>query len=66
MVSMQTQIDGKRKSATQKWSVGNEVRVGFLTLRVKGWDSDNGYWKLESLDKTKNYLFIPHQGLHRV
>lgn len=54
----------------QDWTPGNVVKVGFLSLRVlsvvavKDWLPD--IYTLESLDGTKKYEFIPHNGLSRV
>lgn len=54
----------------QKWEVGAVVKVGFLTLRVLGvravkdWMPD--IYDLESLDGSRRYEFIPHNGLTRV
>lgn len=50
----------------QSWAIDAIVKVGFCTLRVKEWNSVNGYWHLESLDSKKQYEFIPHNGLHRI
>jgi len=54
----------------QNWSIGATVKVGFLTLRVisveavKDWLPD--IYTLESLDGSKTYEFIPHNGLTRI
>jgi hypothetical protein len=50
-----------RKSATQVWAVGEQVKVGFLSLRIVG-KAGNG-WKLVNKDATKHYEFVPHLGL---
>ncbi len=53
----------------QDWSVGAEVKVGFLKLRVLGVEAIKDglpdIYTLESLDGTKQYEFIPHNGLSR-
>lgn len=52
------------------WEPGQTVRVGFLTLRVLSARAEKDYlpdiYTLESLDGTKRYEFIPHNGLHRL
>lgn len=54
----------------QDWTIGNVVRVGFLTLRVIAVRAEYDYmpdiYTLESLDSTKQYEFIPHNGLNRI
>ena len=54
----------------QDWTPGNIVKVGFLRLRVLGaravFDGLPDIYDLESLDGTKHYEFIPHNGLTRV
>ena len=54
----------------QDWQPGNEVKVGFLRLRVIGWRAEYDYmpdiYTLESLDGSKRYEFIPHHGLKRI
>lgn len=56
--------------SSQKWEVGNIVKVGFMTLRVLGARAEKDYlpdiYTLESLDGTKRYEFIPHNGLTRI
>jgi hypothetical protein len=55
----------------QNWTVGSEVKVGFLNLRViagpiptpGNYHADE--YALESLDKTKFYRFTPHAGCFR-
>lgn len=46
---------------TQDWSIGNEVKVGFLTLTVVAY---NGVYELVSA-KGVRYEFEPHVGLTR-
>ncbi len=54
----------------QDWSIGSVVKVGFLSLRVTGaraeYDGLPDIYELESLDQTKQYEFIPHNGLTRI
>lgn len=58
------------KNSKQNWVVGHEVRVGFLTLRVTGVRAVKDFmpdiYDMESLDGSKRYEFIPHNGLTRV
>lgn len=48
---------------TQNWSVGNIVKVGFLSLKVVG--MRGGTYKLEST-KGVAYEFTPYTGLVKV
>lgn len=50
-----------RKPAQQVWAVGEQVKVGFLSLRVTAKTSRG--WKLTNKDATKHYEFEPHIGL---
>lgn len=54
----------------QNWSVGSVVKVGFLSLRVLGVEAVKDglpdIYTMESLDGTKRYEFIPHNGLRRL
>ena len=53
-----------RKSAKQVWAVGEQVKVGFLSLRIVG---KTGYgWKLVNKDGSRHYEFQPHLGLFGV
>ena len=53
-----------RKPAQQVWAVGEQVKVGFLSLRII---AKMGYgWKLTNKDASKHYEFAPHLGLFRV
>ena len=58
--------DSKNKS----WQPGATVKVGFLTLRVVSVEAVYDYmpdiYKLESLDGTRKYEFIPHRGISRI
>lgn len=51
-----------RRPATQVWAVGEQVKVGFMSLRITG-KYQNGDWRLINADGTKVYAFAPHQGL---
>ena len=57
-------------NSKQNWSVGATVKVGFLALRVLAIhaikDGRPDIYDLESLDGSKKYEFIPHNGLTRV
>ncbi len=60
-----------RKTSKQDWSVGNEVKVGFLTLIVEGVeDHTNCYgqviYRLTNKDSTKKYTFSPYYGLDKI
>lgn len=54
----------------QDWSIGQTVKVGFLSLRVVSvraeYDGLPDIYTLASLDGTKRYEFIPHNGLSRL
>lgn len=55
----------------QTWEVGKVVKVGFMTLRVTDKEPTPGdympdAYRLESLDGSKRYRFVPHNGLERV
>lgn len=66
MWNMNRQINGTRKSKSQDWSIGNSVKVGFLTLRVKSFQPIGGIYSLESVDGKKQYEFVPHSGLSKL
>ena len=55
---------------SQKWEVGERVKVGFLTLTVqdKVYTPGHGMPDLYVLcsDKGKRYVFTPHYGLQKV
>lgn len=53
-----------RKPAQQVWAVGEQVKVGFLSLRIVA-KTPNG-WKLTNKDATKHYEFEPHMGLFAI
>lgn len=54
----------------QDWTIGSVVKVGFLSLRVISMRAEYDYlpdiYTLESLDGSKHYEFIPHNGLRRI
>jgi hypothetical protein len=54
-------INRNRKPAQQLWAVGEQVKVGFLSLRIVG--KTPTAWKLVNQDATKHYEFEPHNGL---
>lgn len=53
-----------RKASSQVWAVGEQVKVGFLSLRITA-KTPSG-WKLVNKDATKHYEFEPHMGLYSV
>jgi hypothetical protein len=53
-----------RKPAQQVWAIGEQVKVGFLSLRIVA-KTANG-WKLVNKDATKHFEFEPHVGLFAV
>ena len=57
------------RNTKQDWTIGKVVKVGFLSLRIVGakavFDGLPDIYDLESLDGTKKYEFIPHNGLTR-
>lgn len=55
----------------QDWSVGSTVKIGFLSLIVRGAYETPGDYKpdayLLSNDKQTNfYRFVPHNGLEKI
>jgi len=59
-----------RSPARQSWETGAIVKVGFLTLKVLEKVATPGNWlpdqyALSSLDGSKFYRFVPHNGLAR-
>lgn len=58
------------KATKQSWEIGAIVKVGFCKLRVKAiraiYDGLPDIYDLESIDGSKQYEFIPHNGLKRV
>ena len=58
------------KNSTQNWSIGETVKVGFLKLKVLSVRAEYDYkpdiYTLESLDGSKKYEFIPHNGLTKL
>ena len=53
-----------RKPAKQVWAVGEQVKVGFLSLRITG-KTGHG-WTLVNKDASKHYEFEPHRGLFAI
>lgn len=57
-------------SKNASWNIGKVVKVGFLFLRVVGCtavkDGKPDIYYLASLDGSKHYEFIPHNGLRRI
>ena len=58
------------RSKNKDWSIGAIVKIGFCTLRVVSARAEKDYlpdiYVLESIDGTKKYEFIPHNGLTRI
>jgi hypothetical protein len=58
------------RNSKQDWSRGSIVNVGFLKLRVLGFEAIKDglpdIYTLESLDGRKLYEFVPHNGLTRI
>lgn len=54
----------------QNWTPGQVVKVGFLSLRVVSARAVKDFlpdiYTLSSLDGSKVYEFIPHNGLNRI
>ena len=54
----------------QNWTIGNMVKVGFLSLRVLAvraeFDGLPDIYTLANQDGTKLYEFVPHHGLTRI
>lgn len=54
----------------QDWTIGNTVRVGFMTLTVVSFEPTPGdgmpdVYHLVTLDGQHKYTFQPHYGLNR-
>jgi len=59
------------RNSKQNWEVGQTVKVGFLSLRITAkiptpGDYAPDAYAMESLDGSKKYEFVPHNGLHRI
>lgn len=58
------------RSKNKDWTPGAIVKIGFMTLRVLSARAEYDYkpdiYTLESLDGSKRYEFIPHNGLTRI
>ena len=54
----------------QNWTPGETVKVGFMTLKVISCqaikDGLPDVYTLASLDGSRRYEFIPHNGLSRI
>ena len=54
----------------QDWTPGKVVKVGFLQLRVLSYraefDGLPDIYTMESINGTRRYEFIPHNGLTRL
>lgn len=55
----------------QTWQVGQQVKVGFLSLMVVGQEGTPGdglpnAWLLMDASGSKHYRFIPHNGIERI
>ena len=59
-----------RTAAGNEWMPGCVVKVGFLHLRVVDckavYDGKPDIYTLTSLDGSKKYEFVPHNGLTRI
>ena len=58
-------------NSKQSWQPGSTVNVGLLTLRVTALEPTPGdyapdAYRLESLDGSRKYRFVPHNGLERL
>lgn len=54
--------------STQSWEIGEQVKVGFLSLRIVDKQATPGDYLpdayiLTNKDATKYYRFVPHNGL---
>lgn len=58
------------QNSAQDWTVGNTVRVGFLTLTVKRIELTPGDYKPDAYileaKSGQQYRFVPHNGLQRI
>lgn len=59
------------KNSRQNWEVGSNVKVGFLTLTIIAKEPTPGDYMpdaylLTSLDGSREYRFVPHNGLERL
>ena len=57
------------RNSKQNWSIGSVVKVGFMELRITGIkavrDGMPDIYEMKSLDGSRRYEFIPHNGLIR-
>jgi hypothetical protein len=60
----------RERAGRQTWQSGDVVKVGFVTLRMVSAravvDGMPDIYTLESLDGSRRYEFVPHNGLRRV
>lgn len=58
------------RNTGQDWKIGAVVKVGFMKLRIIGLraikDGLPDIYDMESIDGSRQYEFIPHNGLTRV
>lgn len=59
------------QNSKQNWEPGQQVRVGFLTLRVRAAIATPGDWLpdayiLSNLSGYQLYKFVPHNGLEKI
>jgi len=58
------------RNSKQTWHIGNVVKIGFMTLKVIAVravkDGLPDIYTLTSIDGTKEYEFIPHNGLRKI
>lgn len=59
------------RNSKQVWEVGETVKVGFLSLIVTAKEPTPGdfmpdAYLLVSRDGSKQYRFVPHNGLERI
>jgi len=61
------------QKSKQNWKVGEAVKVGFLTLTIDeiiptpgNYEPDAYLMSRIGKDAVTRYLFVPHNGLHKV
>lgn len=67
MINPNVQLVGQK--AKQDWSIGNEVKVGFIKLTILGVRAvKDGLPDIYTLVSStgKKYEFIPHNGLYAI
>jgi hypothetical protein len=59
-----------KRGKRQDWTPGNVVRVGFMQLRILGYQAVKDYlpdiYTLSNLAGDKYYEFVPHNGVIRI